>query len=325
MVMTTGLKKFLENIFDYAGLFPPAELSMDEAVHNFARYRQEDDNWILSRFVCPASRLHELEPYGNTLLQEGDPFIFSILGRPSLDIEEFGRNLKEDLQHIADFNHQHGNYVLTDMMELKFPHMSVSPEDHLNALDGAGKLFDESSPSPMDVYFEVDQGDKWFHKVSEAIPAIAEFNVRKSVRMLKKAGFKLRSGGVRADMFPSVEEVAHVIRLCREENVPFKATAGLHHPVRYFDEVYQVWAHGFFNVFLAGILAHSHNLPDIIILSILEEDDPESFFFNEDYIGWKDVRISVGQLQSIRQEKMISIGSCSFDEPREDLISLKLF
>jgi hypothetical protein len=50
----------LRGLIDYAGLFPPARLGMEDAV---AAYRSASDGphaWMLDRFVCPASRLSEL-------------------------------------------------------------------------------------------------------------------------------------------------------------------------------------------------------------------------------------------------------------------------
>ncbi|MEX0780145.1 MAG: fumarylacetoacetate hydrolase family protein [Balneolales bacterium] len=58
--MPSGFKTFLSNISDYAGLFPPANLSMDEAIRNYADYREEIDHWILSRFLCPGNNEVEM-------------------------------------------------------------------------------------------------------------------------------------------------------------------------------------------------------------------------------------------------------------------------
>ena len=55
-------KSLLDGIIDYAGLFPPAQLPMDEAFTRFVEHRSTDDGWMLARFVCPAGRLDELEP-----------------------------------------------------------------------------------------------------------------------------------------------------------------------------------------------------------------------------------------------------------------------
>src|SRR5438270_2916911 len=78
-MMSPGLRALLENILDYAGLFPPAQLPLDEAIRNYARYRTEPESWLLGRFVGPAERLHELAAYRDNLLDMGEPFSFAVL------------------------------------------------------------------------------------------------------------------------------------------------------------------------------------------------------------------------------------------------------
>ena len=60
--MSSCAKSLFEGIIDYAGLFPPAKLPMDEAFARFVEHRSSEDGWMLARFVCPATRLDELEP-----------------------------------------------------------------------------------------------------------------------------------------------------------------------------------------------------------------------------------------------------------------------
>ena len=58
---TSGGRAFLENLVDYAGLFPPAGLGMAEAAAEYARQLEGPQGWMLGRFVVPAARLDELE------------------------------------------------------------------------------------------------------------------------------------------------------------------------------------------------------------------------------------------------------------------------
>ncbi len=140
---------------------------------------------------------------------------------------------------------------------------------------------------------------------------------------VKKAGAfaKIRTGGVTPDAIPSVDSLAAYILACAERRLPFKATAGLHHPVRsnraltYEADSRCAIMHGFINVFLAAAFAwqgqrHIHDL--------LAETDPAAFRFDE-HAHWRDWSLSVDQIAEARRNFAHSFGSCSFEEPVEDL------
>jgi hypothetical protein len=56
---------------------------------------------------------------------------------------------------------------------------------------------------------------------------------------------------------------------------------------------------------------------------MLEDEDPRSFLFADDFFAWRDWKINTERLQH-RRKFVSSFGSCSFDEPRDDLRALKL-
>ena len=62
---------------------------------------------------------------------------------------------------------------------------------------------------------------------------------------------KLRTGGVRADLYPDEDELAAAVVACVAAGVAFKATAGLHHAVRNTDPTTGFEQHGFLNVLVA--------------------------------------------------------------------------
>src|SRR5436190_14801765 len=80
-VMRASLRTLLAGIVDYAGLFPPAALLLDESIRNYARYLRDPDRWMLGRFICPAARLHELLAYLPKLFASGEALSISALGR----------------------------------------------------------------------------------------------------------------------------------------------------------------------------------------------------------------------------------------------------
>ena len=108
----------------------------------------------------------------------------------------------------------------------------------------------------------------------------------------RKLGFKLRTGGVTAEAFPSSAQIAIALTAAGTRGVPIKFTAGLHHPVRLFHDSVQTKMHGFLNVLGAGVLALEHDWTQREITQMLEDEDAGSFSFTEDFFAWREWRIS---------------------------------
>jgi hypothetical protein len=137
---------------------------------------------------------------------------------------------------------------------------------------------------------------------------------------------KLRTGGVTPEAIPSLEQVAAFIRACADRRLPFKATAGLHHPIRaehpltYEANAPRAVMHGFLNVFLAAAFAW-YGKDDIE--PILAETDPAALSFDSS-ARWRQRTLSAEQVREARTEFAHAFGSCSFDEPVRDLQALGL-
>ncbi len=137
---------------------------------------------------------------------------------------------------------------------------------------------------------------------------------------------KLRTGGVTPGAIPAVADVAAFIVACAERRLPFKATAGLHHPIRaphpltYESDAPRAVMHGFLNVFLAAAFAWRG---DRDIEPVLGETDAAAFRFDE-RAHWRGRSLDAGQVREARQQFAHSVGSCSFDEPIEGLEALGL-
>ena len=125
--MSSSLRALLGGIIDYAGLFPPAKLPLDQALRHYAKYRRLDDRWMLGRFVIPATRLHELSPL-DSLFHENPPFVFSVLGRGGKTGDELLQGLNDDLRAIAEFRQRHAGRVEVDVLEVKLPDELALPE-----------------------------------------------------------------------------------------------------------------------------------------------------------------------------------------------------
>ncbi|MCS7081258.1 MAG: hypothetical protein NZ585_14570 [Chloracidobacterium sp.] len=143
------------------------------------------------------------------------------------------------------------------------------------------------------------------------------------------AGAKIRTGGITPDAFPSLETVTSFIIRAADWRVPFKATAGLHHPIRavhpltYDTNSPRSVMHGFLNVFLAAAFAWHGMSPDNVE-RVLAEEDAANFQFTDAGVAWHCQTLTTEEIATARREFCRSYGSCSFDEPRADLRTLRL-
>lgn len=313
---TSGLRAFLRGLIDYAGLFPPARLGLDEAVPNFAAYRQSRDAWMLGRFICPAARLHALTPYTD-LFDGEDPFPVSVIATGGGEAETFLHHLAADLDAVMRFEAEHEGRVRADLLEARLPDAvaEVGQEAVADLVARAGALVEKSGVAFERMHFEAGFVGDWRRTVQGAVSALARYDGRRATPV----GFKVRCGGVTPDAFPTPEQVAFVIASCRDARLSFKATAGLHHPVRRFDHQIGAMMHGFLNVFGAGVLAHALDLSEAAIRHVLRAESVKAFTFDETGFAFQDLRISAEQVAEARETFALSYGSCSFDEPRDDL------
>jgi hypothetical protein len=293
----------LRDLIDYAGLFPPAALAMLPAVANYDLYTRSKCSWILGRFIVQVARLGEFEKaFAGLPAPEHEPS--STIWRLSALL---GDDVAADIASIREFNarmatHGSGRSVVVEAVEVK----AASPDEVISSV----KII----PTELDAYFEVPL---W--SGGECIAAISDCGRRA----------KIRTGGETADKFPSSENVIEFIRLCAAANVPFKATAGLHHPLRSVHRfTYQLDSasgimHGFLNVFLAAAFLRAGMKTDLSI-ELLDEQSVEALHFDSDGIVWRQHRLSRHEIIATRRDFAISFGSCSFTEPIDDLRSLHL-
>jgi hypothetical protein len=302
---TTGsvrapVRALLGHIVDYAGLFPPAKLDMKPTVANYATHLAGPHEWMLDRLIVPVARFEEFEDAAAGVLPGGaddDPWHVSALTRPAGDDA-----LAEDLAAILRFNRKHADAeagrAVVDAIELR--------ADGVEAIDRAlDRMPDELFP-----FFELPAGAD----PRGMIAALAGAD----------AAAKIRTGGVTPDLFPTPDEVAQFIVACAAAQVPFKATAGLHHPVRHVDASVGTEAFGFLNVFVAAALAFTRERDAAGLLEVLTETSPEAFVFDDAALTWRGERLEADALEDARLAFAVSFGSCSFTEPIEDLQKLGL-
>jgi hypothetical protein len=328
--MTSSLQAFLAGVLDYAGLFPPAQLPLDQAIHQYVRYRHDPDHWLLGRFICPAERLDELTPFVRELFSSGPALALSALGRGGKSAAEFLAGLRDDLKAILTCLDHHPGRVEVAVYEVRMPAdvlAAGSKEAVRKLLEESGRMIEETGLASLTAYYEVARGADWRSSVEALSTALAEDHqagIAQGRRRCPPAGFKLRCGGLEATAFPSPEEVALAITACRDAGVPLKFTAGLHHPIRRYRAEVQTHMHGFLNVFGGGVLAHAQQLTEDQVQRIIADENFEDFAFEDEGFRWKHHPASISEIRAARQSAVISFGSCSFEEPRDDLRALGL-
>lgn len=306
--MKASLRSFLEGLIDYAGLFPPAGLPMDAALATWRRHRAGDESLALARFLCPVSRLDELAAALGPD-EEADPLPLTLLAGGGKTATAFGKAVAEAAATARAFAAADGR-VRCEAWELKLP-----PVEDASACLAAARAALPEAP----LFFEADSAD-WAVRWPGLIEAVATLDRAHGA----PAGFKVRCGGLKAADFPETERLAVALHGARRASVTLKFTAGLHHPVRHKAKKPDVLMHGFFNVFGAGILAHSFDLRQRDLLPILEERNPRQFRFDDWGFVWRELRAGVGDIRQARRALVTGFGSCSVDEPFEDLAALRL-
>ena len=283
----------MAGLVDYAGLFPPAGRSMPEAVQEYAAHLASPEAWMLGRFVTPVDRLDELA-------REARAHIRSAPWRVSALV---GDDVASGARAIGEFNAAHDGALRVDAVELK----ADTPERIALAARELGHGFGTYVELPLDP------------------------DPRPLLDAVRRAGVgaKVRTGGVTASAFPAPALVARFLARCAELEVPFKATAGLHHPLRgehrltYEPDAPHATMFGFINVFFAAALAAA-GLAEPELVDVLEEPRGSAFAFSEHGARWGDHVLPIEQLARARRAFAVSFGSCSFREPVDDLRELAL-
>jgi hypothetical protein len=290
----------LDGVIDYAGLFPPAAVSLPEAVRQYTRYRGGEQGWMLGRFVCPVGALSDFT-------RTAEPFLPRDAGALPWRLTVVGSgDHRADQDAVDRFNAHHrwsadDCSAVIDAIETRLVSVSEVGEAHgvfRDALTVYGEL-------PLD----------------DALPSLVAALASHGMRA------KLRAGGVTAGAFPSGSAVARFITTCVAASVPFKATAGLHHavcgthPLTYAPDAPTAPMFGFLNMLLATASAMA-GAAHAEIEALLTSTDLATLHFHDEEVAWGEHLWSTAALAEVRTRGMVSFGSCSFTEPTEEALAL---
>jgi hypothetical protein len=304
-MFAASLDALLARSIDYAGIFPPCSLALEPALQNHARYVRNSDAWMLNNFVLPVEKFDTVVE-GIPLFDWKHPLRISALGGKSANKDEFLVALKIAAGKIRSFSGDQIDLVSIPQLEMPLPQ-----DVDLESLARIGSILDGLELQAF-----------WETPVDAAEKTIALLDEHNSSADAYPLGYKLRTGGVTADAFPSSPQIARALVAAAKAGVPIKFTAGLHHPVRQFRDEVNTKMHGFLNVLGAAVLAAEHRWDEQQTSKMLEDERAASFSFSNDSFAWREWKIATDQIKA-RRQLVISFGSCSFDEPREDLHALR--
>ncbi|MEO9097082.1 MAG: hypothetical protein ABI346_02805 [Candidatus Baltobacteraceae bacterium] len=305
-VNASARRAFLAELIDDAGLFPPAALSMRDALAANARSRASAHAWMLGRFIVPVARLAELL---SELPDANEAFRLSAIVEGSQAAEQFGAALA--LQASC------AGRIAIEAFEVRIP--TLDEGDLHRTIDAIVAELDASGVPPgTPAYLECGFPGDWRGYVETAHDALAGARARS----VHDIGAKVRCGGVTAESVPSVVQVAETIGSLRARGVPFKATAGLHHPLRHHNAGAGFTMHGFLNVIGAAVLDHADALDARERHRVVVEHAARSFRLDDAEFGWDGLAVDAEHVAAARRDFVRSYGSCSFTEPVDELIAL---
>ena len=294
---------FLTELIDDAGMFPPALLPLPDAV---ARHRQDRAarGWLLGRLLCPASRLDELATVDHAGWRLG--VVCDRTAPPS-----WAEGLDVDLAAVRSFLPRSGGTI--DAVELRLPAAGAAAAV-AHAVDQLADL----PAGPVRAFLELPlAGDGWSDTLAAVADAVASARAGGAA-----VGLKIRCGGATLDAYPPAGRIAAVLAACAQAGIPLKATAGLHHPLRQPDPDTGAVMHGFFNLVGAAALLVAGAISTAEVAEVVKDSEAASFSLDESGFAWRDRRADEAAIRRSRMELFTGFGSCSIDEPVDDLVSL---
>jgi len=313
----------LGNLIDYAGTFPPAALSFEEALKEAATCRKTlKAPWLLSKMALPIADLKKLS--SKMLIDsgsDGSPWLFTALGTPAettADATEYARAVEWDLREVKRFNERGfegscRHFIIA--YESKLPTTVLASKDADTALAYLSPTLTRMAshfPSSFNAFFEISIEDEFRPSLASIAEALASWN-DSNQEISFTPGLKVRTGG---KVVPTSEQLAEVVRQAVRHGLRFKATQGLHAAVTHGNDF------GFVNLFgalsLAQVLGEeAFGLGEI--RRCLESEDPRDFVFSPTSFSWKGHKIDCELIEAARRKHAGCFGSCSIVEPDDSL------
>lgn len=275
---TPGLQDLVAGLCDDAAIFPPGNLPLTQAVPAHREHLASDHAGLVGPFIVSAAVLGDLAG----LVEAGETFEVALT--------------VPDPRKVAD-----ALATADGIPGLRVVALEVAVPDELDAADVLPTLTEAvADREGLDVFVELPRDPRR--------PSLVEALSGTPFRA------KLRTGGVRADLYPDERELAEAVVALVDAGLQFKATAGLHHALRNTDPTTKFEQHGFLNLLVATDVAQRGG--DVTAVeAVLAERDPQLV------ASWLEA--AADRAEEIRGA-FRSFGTCSVVEPRDEMAELGL-
>ncbi len=318
----SALEILVDRLFDYAGMFPPAALSFEEALATSAKLKSElrRPYLLASDIVLSFENLKKLE---HEILQAAGFVPAQLLTVCALGTafkirqDLISEQRLDELKEIQAFNAQKSSELVPIQVtsyEFKFEGSIQSDVQAVQVALRNIKSFLHEDHFRLCVEPDLSVED-WEQVLDKFCHILSDLNLHS---IGPEVVLKVRGGGATA---VNNHKLLKVVEQVCKYNLNLKATAGLHHPIiekdRYQNSL------GFLNLSVALYLkrALGSEFPAIEVLNCLFASSLEHFNFGQN-LAWKEYQIPLEQLRSLKEQFPFSIGSCSLHEPDQDLARL---
>jgi hypothetical protein len=295
-------------LFDDASMYPPARAPMEAALS--LHRTTETSPWAIfqGRFLCPAGELRRLPDERALLGLTGPLEVGAVIGSPA------DPSTPVDLTEVAAAAAALPRWSPgVRVASVEYRPVDQSPDGVTTAIDELVELALRTGMAQVAVEVAVAGRDP--AAVRESVEAASSGRHRHGDLLCAK----VRCGGLDASLVPTADELAAFVIACAQAELPFKATAGLHHALAVAGGDDR--RHGYLNLIAATAAALAGAPPDDVV-ACLRFDDTEALTATEDTLELGPVTLDVVSVGRTRRDGLLSFGTCSFTEPLADLLAL---
>lgn len=298
----------LLELFDDAAVFPPASREVADALAAHRDHVRGERAWLVRRVLTRAS---QIDAFVDALSEDDDLRVGVVLDGHEADA--FTDRVQQDLKRAESL----ADDKRVRVTGIEVPLAGRDPDAELAGL--LAGLRATPLPSEAVVAVEVPVAGRAAGEVLRGLKAIVTAKAaggRDADRLLGK----VRCGGQTPTAIPEDVELAGFLRACAREQLPFKATAGLHHPTRRTNAEHGGLEHGFLNLLAAAAAAYQGARLEVIEGHLARS--PEQFRLGPGALVVGEDVIEGTILAEVRRDFFHGIGCCDISDPVGDLASL---